>query len=102
VLSEVTSAAALVVAGGAVVVGLLALLGTGRLSAALPLTLELLTAAGLLRLAADQTWAAILGAALIVLLRQLLAAALRRGAGVAWRWPAPRAAAGQGPPRTPG
>jgi hypothetical protein len=89
--ADLTADAALLVAAAALLVGTAALLRTRRLAPALALTLDLLTAAGLLRLAATQTWAAIGGAALVVLLRRLLAVGLHRGSAVAWRWPHTRA-----------
>ena len=56
----------------ALVVGLLVLLDTRRLSVALPVFLDLLLAAGLLRLSADGTWGALATAAALVAVRKLV------------------------------
>ncbi|MFG3417429.1 hypothetical protein ACIBTZ_29220 [Micromonospora sp. NPDC049460] len=60
----------------ATLAGLAALVGTRSWRCALRVLLDLLTAAGLLRLAVDQGWAELAAAAAIVLLRRLLWAAL--------------------------
>jgi hypothetical protein len=54
------------------------LLTTGSWRAAIRLLLDLLTAAGLIRLATAQSWTDLAGAAAIVALRQLISAVLLR------------------------
>ena len=76
----------------AALAGLAVLLGTGSWRWAMRVLLDLLTAAGLLRLAGNQGWTDLAAAAAIVLLRQLLWAALTAG-----RPPGP----GQNPPSRP-
>jgi hypothetical protein len=71
----VDDAAAAVSAAG-VVVGVVGSLATGRLRAALALAVELLTAAGLLKLVGPLRWSSIVVAAALVLLRHGLAARL--------------------------
>jgi hypothetical protein len=51
---------------------------TGRSRAVLPLTLDLWTAAGLLRLTADRSWTAVATAAALVLVRRVVARPLLR------------------------
>lgn len=63
----------------AALAGLAVLLGTGSWRWAMRVLLDLLTAAGLLRLAGDQGWTDLAAAAAIVLLRRLLWAALTAG-----------------------
>jgi hypothetical protein len=63
---SLATAAAGVLLGGAV------WLATHRLRTALPVTLELLTAAGLLRLSSDNTWRAIGTAAAVIAIRKLV------------------------------
>jgi hypothetical protein len=60
----------------ATVAGLAVLVSTGSWRCALRVLLDLLTAAGLLRLAVGQGWAELVAAAAIILLRRLLWAAL--------------------------
>ncbi|MER7334434.1 MULTISPECIES: hypothetical protein [unclassified Micromonospora] len=64
----------------ATLAGLAVLVGTRSWRCALRVLLDLLTAAGLLRLAVDQGWAELAGAAAIILLRRLLWAALTTAA----------------------
>ena len=73
---------AIVVAAAGIVIGFLALLVTRRLAVALPTTLELFMAAGLLRLSAEATWSALSTAGGIVLLRKLIVVGVRQGAGL--------------------
>ncbi|MGK5519462.1 hypothetical protein ACSNN9_08905 [Micromonospora sp. URMC 107] len=63
----------------AALAGLAVLLGAGSWRCAMRVLLDLLTAAGLLRLAGDQGWTDLAAAAAIVLLRRLLWAALTAG-----------------------
>ncbi|MBQ1074292.1 hypothetical protein KBX06_14135 [Micromonospora sp. C31] len=70
-VAAVTAAAALA--------GLAVLFGTGSWRSAMRVLLDLLTAAGLLRLAGGQGWPDLAAAAAIVLLRRLLWAALTAG-----------------------
>ncbi|MDT0274318.1 hypothetical protein [Blastococcus goldschmidtiae] len=78
-LEELTRLAALAVGVGALVAGALVLVRTRRPSVALPVLLELLLAAGLLRLAGDPSWGTIATVAALVLLRRLIGAGLRAG-----------------------
>ncbi|MGY2127754.1 hypothetical protein [Blastococcus sp. SYSU DS0617] len=78
-LEELTGVAALVIGVAALAAGAVVLVRTRRPTAALPVLLELLLAAGLLRLAGDPSWGAIATAAALVLLRRLIGAGLRAG-----------------------
>jgi hypothetical protein len=79
VLRDVTALAAVVVAAAALVAGAVALATTRRPRVALPVLLDLLLAAGLLRLTGDPDWPALATAASIVAVRQLLRIGLRAG-----------------------
>ena len=57
-----------------------ALLRARDLRLAVRVVLQFLLAAGLLRLAADPTWRALLGAAVVIVLRRLLVVGLGRSA----------------------
>ncbi|WP_448641833.1 hypothetical protein [Geodermatophilus sp. URMC 63] len=70
---------ALVVSGLALVAGAVALVATRRPALALGVLLDLLLAAGLLRLAAEPTWTSLATAAAVVALRRLIGAGLRTG-----------------------
>lgn len=78
-LEELTGLAALVVGVAALVAGAVVLVSTRRPTAALPVLLDLLLAAGLLRLAGDPSWGAISTTAALVLLRRLIGSGLRAG-----------------------
>lgn len=91
-LHGVTGPAALAATAAGLVAGALALAVTRRPAAALGVLLDLLLAAGLLRLAGDPGWSTISAAAVVVLLRHLIGTGLRLGAR-AWAGP------GGGPPR---
>ncbi|MCZ2860494.1 DUF1622 domain-containing protein [Blastococcus sp. VKM Ac-2987] len=79
-LAAVTGTAAQFVAGVAVVSGLVALAATRRPALALGILLDLLVAAGLLRLAGDPSWQAIATTAVVIALRHLVGYGLRTGA----------------------
>jgi len=66
--------------GAALLAGVLTLAATRKPALALSVFLDLLTAAGLLRLVGDPSWQAIATAAVIVGLRHLIALGLRIGA----------------------
>ena len=70
---------ALLVTAAALLAGLVALVTTRRPGAALPVFLDLLVAAGLLRLVGEPTWQALTTAATIILLRRLIGFGLRTG-----------------------
>lgn len=72
-----TDQAAYAVTAAGVIAGAVGAL-TGRLRPALPLTLDLWTAAGLLRLTADRSWSAVATAAALVLVRRVVARPLLR------------------------
>jgi hypothetical protein len=74
---------ALLVTAAALVAGLVALVVTRRPAAALPVFLDLLVAAGLLRLVGQPSWQALATAAVILVLRRLIGLGLRTG-GRAW------------------
>ncbi|SFF03182.1 DUF1622 domain-containing protein [Blastococcus tunisiensis] len=93
-VAEVTRLAALGTGLAAVVAGALALVVTRRPLPALAVLLDLLLAAGLLRLAGDPDWQGIVTAAAIVALRHLIGVGLRAG-GRAWTGPRPPAASAQ-------
>ena len=81
-----------VVTALALVVGVVTVLSTGAARTAVRVLLDLLTAAGLLRLAEDPDWSGLASAAAIIALRQLLAAALSRPPPWSRRQSAPRCA----------
>jgi hypothetical protein len=74
---------ALLVTAAALAAGLVALLATRRPAAALPVLLDLLVAAGLLRLVGQPSWQAPATAAAILVLRRLIGFGLRTG-GRTW------------------
>ena len=74
---------ALLITALALLSGLVALVATRRPAAALPVFLDLLVAAGLLRLVGEPGWPALATAAAIVLLRRLIGFGLRTG-GRTW------------------
>ncbi|SDD39770.1 Protein of unknown function [Geodermatophilus telluris] len=78
-LGAVPGLLALAVSGLALVAGTVALAATRRPALALAVLLDLLLAAGLLRLAAEPTWTSLGTAAAIVALRRLIGAGLRAG-----------------------
>lgn len=82
-LSRLPGAAALMISAGALLAGALALAVTRRPALALSVFLDLLLAAGLLRLVGHPGWRTILTAAAIVALRRLIGVGLRAG-GRAW------------------
>lgn len=67
-----TSQAALLVAGAAVVVALLVLVSTRDLRSAVSVVLDLLLAAGLLNLAGTTSWTALGTAAAIIAIRKMV------------------------------
>jgi hypothetical protein len=80
----IQAAAVLVSTSGVVLAGWAWLL-TRSSRPALPVLLDFLLAAGLLRLAVDQGWAAIAAAAAVVVIRRLTAGAVYRAATVGHR-----------------
>lgn len=74
---------ALAVTAAALLAGLVALATTRRPAAALPVFLDLLVAAGLLRLVGEPGWQTLAATAAIVLLRRLIGFGLRTG-GRTW------------------
>lgn len=78
-----TGAPALAVTALALVTGVVVVVSTGAPRTAVRVLLDLLVAAGLLRLVGQPDWSGLAGAAAIVVLRQLLWAAL----GTAPAWP---------------
>jgi hypothetical protein len=78
-LGPVPGLLALGVSALALVAGAVALAATRRPALALGVFLDLLLAAGLLRLAAEPTWTALATAAAVVGLRRLIGVGLRAG-----------------------
>ncbi len=81
---------ALLVSAAGVVTGVLVALSTRRLLDGLPVMLELLLAAGLLRLALLDSWVAIVSVALVVVVRKLAVSGIRLAASAGRPWPGPR------------
>ncbi|MGY2084085.1 DUF1622 domain-containing protein [Blastococcus sp. SYSU DS0539] len=79
-LAAVTGAAAELVAGAAVISALVALGATRRPALALGILLDLLVAAGILRLIGNPGWQSIATAAAVIALRHLVGYGLRLGA----------------------
>jgi hypothetical protein len=82
-LQSAGAALALLLTAAALVSGLVALVATRRPAAALPVFLDLLVAAGLLRLVGEPDWPALATAAAILVLRRLIGLGLRAG-GRTW------------------
>ena len=80
-LQSLSTAAALLVAAAGLLLGALTLVTTRHLRPALGILLDLLLAAGLLRLAFLGTWRAIAGAATVVLVRKLVVLSLTSADG---------------------
>jgi hypothetical protein len=78
-LGPVPGLLALGVGALALVAGAVTLAATRRPALALGVLLDLLLAAGLLRLAAEPTWTSLATAAAVVLLRRLIGVGLRAG-----------------------
>jgi len=79
-LEDLAGALAPLVTAAALVSGAIALLATRRPALALGVLLDLLVAAGLLRLVGDPSWQAVVTAAAVVALRHLISFGLRTGA----------------------
>lgn len=88
-MTDLLGMAALLVTAGGLAVAAVVLTSTRRLSIALPVLLEFLTAAGLIRLAAQPTWTSLLMAGGIVALRRLILLGLHpaRAYSVGPVWP---------------
>jgi hypothetical protein len=80
-VTAAASTAALLVVAAAIVAGGVVLLRTRSLRQALPVLLDLLTAAGLLRLAATPTWTSLAVTATVIALRRLVSAGVRTAIG---------------------
>ena len=83
VLGEAARSIAVLVTAAALVSSLVVLLATRRPAVALPVFLDLLVAAGLLRLVGDPGWPALATAVAIIVLRRLIGLGLRTG-GRTW------------------
>jgi hypothetical protein len=79
-VGELAGVVALTVAGAALVAAAVTLAATRRPGVALKVLLDLLLAAGLVRLTGDPTWSAVATSAAIVVLRRLIGTGLRTGA----------------------
>ena len=82
-LQQVTSAAATAIVGAGILAGVLALVVTRRPPLALGVLLDLLVAAGLLRLVGNRGWQLLLTTGVILVLRRLVGAGFR-AAGHSW------------------
>lgn len=80
VLADTSAALSLALAASALVAGAIALVATRGLPAALPVLLDLLLAAGLVRLAFAPAWSVIASAAVIVVIRHVIGVGLGTGA----------------------
>ena len=78
-LEALSAVMALTITAAALGAGLLVLIVTRRPATALSVFLDLLLAAGLLRLTGDPGWPALAAAATVVALRRLIGLGLRRG-----------------------
>jgi hypothetical protein len=93
-VTALVNSAALLVAGAAIVAAALVLARTRSLRQAVAVLLDLLTAAGLLRLAAAPTWPGLGVTVVVIVLRRLVGAGVRSAAtsavrpGLARRHPA--------------
>ena len=98
-MTDALGTAALLVTGAALLSTAATLLATGRVLVALGVLLDLLLAAGLLRLASSPTVAQLGSTALLVLVKRLASAGLRLGPGARPAVPGPvgPAAGGAGP-----
>jgi hypothetical protein len=76
-VTVVIGVAALLAVAAAILAGALVLVCTRSLRQALPVLLDLLTAAGLLHLAETRTWAALAVTAIVIALRRLVTSGLR-------------------------
>jgi hypothetical protein len=76
-VTTVLSSVALLVGAAAVLAATLVLARTRSLRQALPVLLDLLTAAGLLRLAATPSWTTLGVTAVVIVLRRLVSVGLR-------------------------
>ncbi|MGY2074495.1 hypothetical protein [Blastococcus sp. SYSU DS0828] len=90
-LATVTALAAQVVVVLALLSGALVLAVTRSPAPALAITLDHLVAAGLLRLAGEPSWQAIMTAAVVIAIRHLAGYSLRHGAASWRKGPGPRA-----------
>jgi hypothetical protein len=75
-VTELAASAALLVVAAAVRAGALALVRTRSLRQALPVFLDMLAAAGLLRLATAPTWRVLAVTAIVIVLRRLVTAGI--------------------------
>jgi hypothetical protein len=76
-MAELVADASWVVAGTGLLLAVAVCASTGRLMVAIPVLLDMLLAAGLLRLGADAPWSSIATAATIVVLRKVVVAGIR-------------------------
>lgn len=76
-MTDLLNMASLLVTAAAVIAATVVLATTRLLALALPVFLEFVTAAGLIRLAAEPTWMSLLMAASIVAVRRFIVAGLR-------------------------
>ncbi len=94
-MTGVLNAASWTIAGAGLILAVAVALRTARLLVALPVLLDMLLAAGLLRLSADAPWPAIATTATIVVLRKTVAAGITESGSA---WGVRRAASPPSPP----
>lgn len=80
-MTDLIAAAAWIVAGLGVVLAAAVVAATRRLAIALSVLLDMLMAAGLLRLSADAAWSSLATAAAIVVLRKVVVAGIHEASG---------------------
>lgn len=78
-MNGILTAAALMVTGAGLLVFVATCAATRRIGRALPVLLDFLTAAGLIRLAVDVTWGTICGVAAVVAVRKIATLGVRAG-----------------------
>jgi hypothetical protein len=71
-MADLVVAAARLIAGSGVLLATAVYLATGRLTVALPVLLDMLMAAGVLRLGAEAPWSSVATAAAIIVLRKVV------------------------------
>jgi hypothetical protein len=81
-VSGILTTAALMVTGAGLLVAVAVYAATRRIGRALPVLLDFLTAAGLIRLAADVSWGSILGAAAVITVRKTAALGVQTGQAI--------------------
>ncbi|MDK1349082.1 hypothetical protein QNO09_38730 [Streptomyces sp. 378] len=84
-MTGILTTAALTVTGAGLLVAVAVYATPRRLGRVLPVLLDFLTAAGLIRLAADVSWGSILAAAAVIAVRKIAALGVQAGQGIGKR-----------------